>query len=496
MKLSEILKETKTKSVQGPVDRAIHALRYDSRRVEENDVFFAWKGEKTDGHQYIAEVCDKGAAAVVLENPHFAVSHGPTFIEVENARRAMATMSASFFGRPDRALKMIGVTGTNGKTTTAFILKHLLTEPKVPIGLIGTVRYEIGERILPASRTTPESLDLHEILAQMKAGGCRAAVMEVSSHALEQGRVLPIEFQVGIFTNLTQDHLDYHLTMENYFAAKTLLFTNLDRAENPGVAVVNADDAHGARLIQLLTGRVRTIAYTLQGRADAEVEARDVVFNASGTQGTLRIGSETFPFMLPLIGPYNVANALAAVGGALALGIAPRVIVERLRDTPQVPGRLERFVSSDGVTAVVDYAHTDDAVSKALAALRAITTGRLIVVIGCGGNRDAVKRPLMARAAVEGSDHAILTSDNPRNENPEIILDHMEAGVAEARFQGRYERVTDRRQAIALALASAQPGDMVCVAGKGHETTQEIAGQYHPFDDRIVVQDFLQRRAA
>ncbi len=496
MKLSEILKETKTKTVQGPVDRIIRMLRYDSRRVEPNDVFFAWKGAKTDGHQYIAEVCDKGAAAVVLENPDFAAGRGSTFIEVENARRTMATMAANFFGRPDRALKMVGVTGTNGKTTTAFILKHLLTEPKVPVGLIGTVRYEIGERILPASRTTPESLDLHDLLAQMKAGGCRSAVMEVSSHALEQGRVAPIEFQVGVFTNLSQDHLDYHLTMENYFSAKTLLFTNLDRVENPGVAVINADDAYGERLIKLLAKRIRVIPYTLQGRAGAEIEAREMVHDASGTQGTMRIGGETFSFTLPLIGPYNAANALAAVGGAVALGIAPRVIVERLRDTPQVPGRLEKFASADGVTAVVDYAHTDDAVRKALAALRRITRGRLIVVLGCGGNRDAMKRPLMARAAVEGADHAIFTSDNPRQENEELILDHMEAGVNDARFRGKYERVADRRQAIALALASAQPGDLVCVAGKGHETTQEIAGQFHPFDDRIVVQGFLDRRAA
>ena len=496
MKLSELLKDVKTRSVQGPVDRLIRALRYDSRRVEANDVFFAWKGAKTDGHQYIAEVCDRGAAAVVLENPNYAVGRGSTFIEVESARRTMATMSSAFFGRPDRALKIVGVTGTNGKTTTTFILKHLLSEPKVPIGLIGTVRYEIGERILPAPRTTPESLDLHSLLAQMKTAGCHASVMEVSSHALEQGRVEPIEFQVGIFTNLTQDHLDYHESMENYFAAKSLLFANLDRPENPGVAVINADDPHGVKLMKLLAGRVRVIDYTLQGRPGAAIEARDIVSAATGTEGTLRIGDETYPFTLPLIGSYNVANALAAVGGALALGIAPHVIVERLRDTPQVPGRLEKFVSADGVTAVVDYAHTDDAVRKALTVLRGITPGRLIAVLGCGGNRDAVKRPLMARAAVECADYAIFTADNPRQENIDLILNHMEAGVNDTRFRSRYERLPDRRQAIAHALALARPGDVVCVAGKGHETTQEIAGQFHPFDDRIVVQEFLLRRAA
>jgi UDP-N-acetylmuramoyl-L-alanyl-D-glutamate--2,6-diaminopimelate ligase len=496
VKLSDILKDVETKSIQGPVDRTIHALRYDSRQVEANDVFFAWKGAKTDGHQFIAEVCDKGAAAVVLENPAFAGHRGPTFIEVPNARRTMAGMSANFYGRPDKALQMIGITGTNGKTTTSFILKHLLTEPREPVGLIGTVRYEIGERLLPASRTTPESLDLHGLLARMKTAGCRAAVMEVSSHALEQGRVAPIEFQVGVFTNLTQDHLDYHQTMENYFAAKVLLFANLDRTQKPGVAVINADDVFGARLIKLLKDRIRIIAYTLEGAKQADIEATDIVASASGTKATLRIGSETFPLALPLIGSFNVANALAAAGAALAMNVAPRIIVERLQSIPQVPGRLEKFESEDGVTAVVDYAHTDDAVRKVLAVLRGIKRGRLICVLGCGGNRDAVKRPLMAIASMEGADFSIFTADNPRQESVESILDHMEAGI-DGRFPGnKYERVPDRRQAIARALAFARPGDIVCVAGKGHETTQEIGGQFHPFDDRLVVQEFLLRRTA
>jgi UDP-N-acetylmuramoyl-L-alanyl-D-glutamate--2,6-diaminopimelate ligase len=272
--------------------------------------------------------------------------------------------------------------------------------------------------------------------------------------------------------------------MENYFAAKVLLFANLDRERNPGVAVVNADDPYGRRLIAMLRGRIRVIAYTVQGEAGAEIEASSLVSTAQGTRGMLRIGPETTPFALPLIGSYNVANALAAAGAALALGVAPGVIVERLHHTPQVPGRLEKFTSTDGVTAVVDYAHTDDAVRKALTVLRGITPGRLIVVLGCGGNRDALKRPLMAVAAVECADHSILTADNPRQES--IGKDVV----------GRYERIPDRRQAIAQALALARPGDVVCVAGKGHETTQEIAGQFHPFDDRLVVQEFLRRRAA
>ena len=496
MKLNDIIKETKVTSINGSVDRNIHGLQYDSRRVEQNDVFFAWKGKKTDGHQHIPDVVSRGAAAVVLENPRFIEKNGPTFIEVPNARRAMATMSASFFGRPDKSLKMIGVTGTNGKTTTTFILKHLLSEPKVPVGLIGTVRYEVGDRILPASRTTPESLDLHALLAQMKAANCRAAVMEVSSHAMDQGRVEPIDFQIGVFTNLTQDHLDYHESMENYFLAKALLFTNLDRAEKPGIAVINADDEYGQRLMKLLKNRVRVMSYSVTGRPGADIEATNLKYDAAGTRGTLRIGAESYPLELPLLGSFNVANALAAVGAALAFGIPPHVIWERLKTTPQVPGRLEKFMSKDGVTAVVDYAHTDDAVGKALNVLRGITLRKLIVVLGCGGNRDAVKRPLMARAAVEGADYSIFTADNPRQENVELILDHMSAGVREDYLQSKFERVTDRRQAIAHALAMARPGDVVCIAGKGHETTQEIAGEFHPFDDRLVVQEFLRRRSA
>jgi len=244
-----------------------------------------------------------------------------------------------------------------------------------------------------------------------------------------------------------------------------------------------------------MRNRVRVIAFTLEGADGAHIKASDVISTAEGTTCTLRIGTETFPLNLPLIGSFNVANALAAAGAALALGIAPRVIVERLHTTPQVPGRLEKFVSPDGVMAVVDYAHTDDAVRKALTVLRGITKGRLIAVLGCGGNRDAVKRPLMAAAAVECADYSIFTADNPRQESVESILDHMEAGVAGKNLQNKYERLSDRRQAIAHALAIAQPGDIVCVAGKGHETTQEIGGKFHPFDDRLVVQEFLQRRS-
>jgi UDP-N-acetylmuramoyl-L-alanyl-D-glutamate--2,6-diaminopimelate ligase len=493
MKLSQILVGEPGCKVKGRVDRPIKALRYDSRQVQEHDVFFAWRGVNQDGHHFIAEVCGKGATAVVLEDPAFAGEGGTTFVEVQNARHALATMSAAYYGRPDLALRMIGVTGTNGKTTTTFLIKHLLSGAGQNVGLIGTVGYEIGRRILPATRTTPEASDLHELLAQMKAADCESVVMEVSSHALEQGRVLPIEYQVGVFTNLTQDHLDYHGTMENYFEAKKVLFKNLDREKNPGWAILNADDPYSERLEGAMSGKVKRLLYSVKPGRKADLAADALQYTAQGSRGNLRIGKNVYPFFLPLLGSFNVSNALAAAGAALALGLEPEKIVAGLASAPQVPGRLERFVSGDNITAVVDYAHTDDAVRKALSVLRGLTTGKLIVVLGCGGNRDQAKRPKMAQAAVETADEAVFTADNPRDESIDKILDQMEAGV---RGKKNYRRQPDRRAAIAEALALAQPGDIVCVAGKGHEATQEIAGKYLPFDDRRVVEDFLKRRAS
>jgi UDP-N-acetylmuramoyl-L-alanyl-D-glutamate--2,6-diaminopimelate ligase len=493
MKLTSILAAEPEAQITGNAQIEIVSLRFDSRKVERGDLFFAWKGENADGHRFIAQACDRGAAAVVLDDPQYVSPVGATYVLVPDARRALATMAAAYFGHPHKALRMIGVTGTNGKTTTAFVAKHLLDANADRVGLVGTVRYEIGKRVLPARRTTPEGLELHEILQAMRQAKCASVVMEVSSHALDQGRVAPIEFQVGVFTNLTQDHLDYHGGMEPYFEAKKKLFLNLDREAEPGVAVLNADDPYSARIDEALSFRVRRIRYSAQGKAGADLAAADLQFTTTGTRGSLRWESAVRNFHMPLVGPFNVANALAACGAALASGVAIEAVVDRLRSTPSVPGRLEKFHTTDGVLVVVDYAHTPDAVAKALQALRPLTRRRLICVVGCGGNRDAAKRPLMAKAAVEMADQAIFTSDNPRNEDPEQILDHMVAGVDGA---ANFTRVQDRREAIAEALAMAAAGDVICVAGKGHETYQEIKGAHLPFDDRSVIQDFLTRRSA
>ncbi|PAW79462.1 MAG: UDP-N-acetylmuramoyl-L-alanyl-D-glutamate--2,6-diaminopimelate ligase [Verrucomicrobia bacterium Tous-C9LFEB] len=491
MKLAELLPaESKGVVLGGNLDREIAALRYDSRRVAANDVFFAWRGAHLDGHQFIPEVCDRGAAAIVLEDASLMGRLGPTYIAVPDARRALARMAATYYGRPDRKLQTIGITGTNGKTTTAYLTKQLLESAGSTVGLIGTVQYEIGQRILPAKRTTPEGSDLHELLAMMVSAQCKSLVMEVSSHALAQGRVLPIEYSVGVFTNLTQDHLDYHGTMENYFDAKKLLFQNLDRSRSSGVAVLNADDSYSERISRSLSKAVRQIRYSV-AREDVEIFGRNVTYSARGITGEVVILGKSYPLRLPLLGSFNASNAFAAAGAALAAGVDAEAIVAKLASVHSAPGRLECFASQDGVTAVVDYAHTDDAVSKALQVLRPLCRGRLIIVVGCGGNRDVTKRPKMARAAVELADEAIFTADNPRDESIEKILDDMVAGVGSAT---NYSRLPDRREAIARALALAQPGDIICVAGKGHESTQEIAGKFTPFDDRIAVKEFLARR--
>lgn len=492
MKLTNLLAaQPQHQVVSGSDKRPVAELRYDSRKAGQNDVFFAWKGEVTDGHRFIEEVCDRGVAAIVCEDPSLVgCGQDVTFVLVPNARHALARMAATYYGRPDRKLRLLGVTGTNGKTTTSFILKHLLSGNGVRVGLIGTVQYEVGDRVLPARRTTPEALDFHLLLSQMLEAGCEHVVLEASSHALQQGRLLPVEFEVGVFTNLTQDHLDYHGTMEDYLNAKAVLFRNLDREENPGVAVLNAEDPASAKLDAMLSERVRRLRYSVSGPADLTVQ--DVVFTAEGTTGSMLWEGRKQGFATPLVGDFNLSNALAAVGAALVAGIDFDVAVARLETLPNVPGRLERFVSSDGFTVVVDYAHTDDAVRKALESLRQITENRLIAVVGCGGDRDRFKRPKMAQAAVETADEAIFTADNPRGEAVDAILKDMTDGVAEA---ANFRTIADRREAIAEAIAQAEPGDVVCVAGKGHEPYQEISGVFHPFDDREIVRDFINLRS-
>jgi len=484
MQLKALLSKIPDALTIGPADREIAAICYDSRRVQKNTLFVALRGEKADGNSFIEEAIDRGAVAIVTDEEQ--PQRHATLVVVKDARQALADLAAEFYGRPSLGLKVAGITGTNGKTTTAFLLKHLCESVQMRAGLIGTIRYEIGDRILPASRTTPESLDLQELLFQIRSAGCRAVAMEVSSHALDQGRVQNVEFDTAIFTNLTQDHLDFHHTMEAYFEAKVKLFTGLAaQAHKKGKAVVNLDDRWGQLLLSRLAKDAPDLPVTTFGmNARADFRASAIKTEIGGTQYQLDAQGKTYLVRLPLIGFFNVYNSLAALAGAASMGVDLRTAVRALADAPSVPGRLEPVPVKRQFRVFVDYAHTDDALENVMKTLRDLGPRRLIVVFGCGGNRDKAKRPLMAAAVERLADWAIVTSDNPRKEVPEAIIQEIQTG-----FRGKnFETVVDRREAIFHAISLAQPRDIVLIAGKGHETTQEFADHTIPFDDLAIAQ--------
>ena len=466
-----------TRAVVGPVDRPVDNIAYDSRRVQKNTLFVALRGEKSDGHRFIDQAVERGATVIVAEDE--VKNARATVVHVENARHALADLAATFYDRPTRRLKLAAVTGTNGKTTTTFLIKHICEKAGLRCGLIGTVRYEIGERLLPAVRTTPESLELQELLAQMANAGCKAAAMEVSSHALAQDRTRGLEWDVAVFTNLTQDHLDFHGTMQNYFDSKVKLFTGLatQQAKKKAVAIVNIDDRYSEQLIERLDKDFPVITYGMGVRADFRASNYRPEF--AGTSYQLDARGKSYLVRVPLIGRFNVANSLAALAAASSLGISLRDAIVSLAKSPQVPGRLEAVQAKRQFQVFVDYAHTDDALLNVLKTLRELSPRKLIVVFGCGGDRDRQKRPLMARVADQNADFSIITSDNPRKEDPDAIIDEVEKGFRSE----RYEKITDRAQAIARAIALAQPRDIVLIAGKGHETYQEFADNTVPFDD-------------
>jgi UDP-N-acetylmuramoyl-L-alanyl-D-glutamate--2,6-diaminopimelate ligase len=477
MQLKTLAAALPIRQVIGTLDRPVESIAYDSRRVQRNGLFVALRGEKTDGHQFIDQAIEKGASVIVTEREEN--NRRVTCLVVENTRTALADLSATFYGHPARKLKLAAVTGTNGKTTTAFLIKHICEKAGLRCGLIGTVRYEIGERVLPAIRTTPESLDLQELLAQIVNAGCSAAATEVSSHALAQDRTRGIEWNVAVFTNLTQDHLDFHETMGNYFDSKAKLFTQLGSQEKKRkpVAIVNIDDRYGERLLNKIDKRVAIVTYGMGARANFRASNYRVEF--SGTSYQLDARGKSYLVRVPLIGRFNVANSVAALAGANALGISLRDAVLSLGKSPQVPGRLELVPAKRQFQVFVDYAHTPDALRNVLKTLRELEPHRLIVVFGCGGNRDRQKRPLMGEIADRHADYAIITSDNPRGEDPDAIIDETEKGFRST----RYEKHVDRTEAIRRAIALAQPRDIVLIAGKGHESYQEFADHTVPFDD-------------
>ena len=466
----------------GVLPATVNALTDDSRAVRPGALFVAVRGADRDGHDYLDAAANAGAAAAVVDDPSRTALPA---ITVRDTRRAASVAAAAFHGFPARMLRLVGVTGTNGKTTTVGMLRHLLDEPDAHAASIGTLGVLVGSHgtVLPGGNglTTPGPVELQRVLRQLVDAGVRIVAMEASSHALHQHRMDTLRFAAAVFTNLTRDHLDYHGTMDAYFAAKAML---VDLLTDGGVAVTNADD----RAWDALPATPRRVHFGMS--ADADVRAEHVRFTPRGSSWTLVAGRERHDVELPLIGDFNVDNALAAAAAAWSLGMPAARIAEKLRRMPQVPGRLE--ILSEAPVVLRDYAHTPDALERALRAVRPFATRRLIVVFGCGGDRDRGKRPEMGRIAQRDADLAVATSDNPRTEDPERILDDIEAGMTSA----AHERIVDRRSAIARAIAIAGEGDVVLLAGKGHETYQVRGTVKYPFDEREIVREILRESAA
>ena len=466
-------------------DPEIRRVAHDSRRVEPGDLFVAIRGEKVDGLSHVPEAIRRGAAAVVAE----PAAPGPLpvpWVRVPQARRALGLLAARLAGNPAERLVLAGVTGTNGKTTTAALLQALLERRFGAAGFLGTIGYRVGRRELPADRTTPDAALLQELLAEMVREGVPAAAMEVSSHALALDRIEGCRFDLTVFTNLTRDHLDFHRDMEGYGAAKRRLFD----LRKPGApAVVNVADPFGRLLAGQVGGRV--VTYGPTGEA-ADLRAESVVCDLSGVSFDAVSAAGRLPVRSPLLGRFNVDNLLAAAAGGLALGIAADEVAAALSSVRTVPGRLERVEAGQSYAILVDYAHTPDALERLLAAVRELTDRKIILVFGCGGDRDRGKREPMGRIAGARADIPIATSDNPRSEDPEAILSDVERGLA-ASGATKYLRIADRRQAIRAAIDLANPGTVVVIAGKGHETTQIIGDREEPFDDRAIAAELASR---
>lgn len=486
MKLNILLNRIQPISVLGATDQEVKGITHDSRQVKSGFIFCALPGLRDDGNSYIQDAIEKGAIAIISDRTTAVSRAQAAFILVRDARSSMAALACAFYNDPSHALQIIGITGTNGKTTSAFMARDILRAAGRNPGLIGTVAYEISDRVIPATRTTPESTDLQRMLAEMLRVGCGSAVLEVSSHALSQQRVVGTEFDVAVFTNLTHDHLDYHETESLYFEAKSLLFRSLISQQKKAFAIVNIDDPWGAKLAQLPELREQLISYGWH--PTAQVRAEHIQIGAGGSEFTVSSPWGSAALKIKLLGRYNIHNALAALAACGALGIEPSMSAAVLARIAAVPGRLEEIKTGQDFQVFVDYAHTENALHNVLSTLREITPKRLIVVFGCGGNRDKKKRPLMGHTATQLADYSILTADNPRKENPSDIIAEIRAGIQQT---DAYEVVEDRYEAIVRALTLADSGDVILIAGKGHENYQEFADTVIPFDDRHVVRESL-----
>lgn len=476
--------------LQGDPALDVGGIAYDSREVRPGDLFVCWRGLRFDGHAFVQEALARGAVAVVAERP---VEGAPVQVVVPDGREALARLSAAFYGFPSRRLRLVGVTGTNGKTTTTHLIKAVLEEAGYRVGLIGTIRHLIGNEVLESHRTTPESLDLQRLLFHMAERGMDYAVMEVSSHALALRRTVGAEYDVAVFTNITRDHLDFHESFEDYAAAKASLFASLDPAgaKPRKAAVINMDDPQAGRMCD--ASRVPVVGYGIGKRTD--VYAEDVIVRPSGVSYRAYTPAGVLPLQLQLTGRFNVYNSLAAAAVAWHEGVPLAVIRKALEKVPGVPGRLERVDRGQDFTVLVDYAHTPDSLENVLQTCRGFAQGRVLVVFGCGGDRDRGKRPAMGAIAARLADVVIITSDNPRSEDPEAICREVEAGVlAAGPPPGGYHVIVERRDAIREAIRLAQPGDIVLIAGKGHETYQVFRDRTVHFDDREEAAHALKER--
>jgi UDP-N-acetylmuramoyl-L-alanyl-D-glutamate--2,6-diaminopimelate ligase len=475
MKLFELLEGVEYSTLLDTGEE-VGKVTSNSREVQKGDVFVCIKGTAADGHKYAPAAKEAGAAFIIAEED----TGLPNQIIIKDTRSAYAIMCANYFGNPAKKLKLIGITGTNGKTTVAFLIKHIMETCGHKLGLIGTIKNMVGEEEIEAKLTTPDAFSLQQLFSKMLAAGCDYCVMEVSSHALEQERVKDLHFKTAVFTNLTQDHLDFHGTMENYFAAKQKLFDMCD------TAVINGDDEWGERLIQNASSAV--LSYGLNG--SREFLAKNISFQPSRAEFSLQHGAEAIPAVIPIPGKFSLYNALAAIGAAVTSGISAQEAAQALATAKGVKGRAEVFDTRRSFSVIIDYAHTPDGLVNIISAMREVSKGRIVTLFGCGGDRDPKKRPLMGAAAAELSDYLVVTSDNPRTENAADIIKDILPGVES--FKTPYTVIENRREAIEYAVKNAKKDDVIILAGKGHETYQILnTGTIH-FDEREVLAEVLQ----
>jgi len=486
MKLSQLLTDCPIRVTSGDLDTEILGVAYDSRDVARGYLFIAVRGARVDANRYVPQAVAKGAAAIVSREPRIEGLAMP-WIEVDDERAAMAALAANFYGHPTKLLHLVGVTGTNGKTTTTYLIESILRAAGRDAAVLGTIEHRGPGFEFAAQRTTPEAPDLEKMFKQVVDAGWKDAVMEVSSHAIALERVAGLQFEIAVFTNLSRDHLDFHGDMESYFQTKKKLFEGINGVR-PRIMVLNADDARYGDLRSIDPERV--ISYGMQD--SAEIRPVRYQFGWDGTQATYKLPSAEIEIHTSLLGKPNLYNIGAALGTAIALGISRDAMTKGIRDLANVPGRFEAVTAGQKFRVIVDYAHTDDALQKVLNSAREITSGKLIVVFGCGGDRDRSKRPAMGEVAARCSDFIVVTSDNPRTEDPMAIIAEIEKDLKGA----HYTVIPDRREAIRVALMEAKPNDTVVIAGKGHESYQTIGTTSFPFDDRVVARELLDELVA